>query len=67
MEGSIGIWETENPWGEAFGMDRLKSVIREHSPDSAKEIIKAITHALRSFRQTAPREDDVTLIMMKAA
>ena len=65
--GTDGIRETENPWGEAFGMDRLKSLLREHSRDRAKEIIEAITHALRSFRQTAPQEDDVTLIVMKAA
>ncbi|NLJ29357.1 MAG: SpoIIE family protein phosphatase [Deltaproteobacteria bacterium] len=63
--GTDGIWETENPQGDAFGMDRLKAVIRRHCHEPSGEIIRAITEDLAAFRQTKQQEDDITLVVAK--
>jgi sigma-B regulation protein RsbU (phosphoserine phosphatase) len=64
--GTDGIWETENPHAEKFGKFRLRQIIRQHSQFSAQEILNAITNALEAFRGTAPQNDDVTLVVVKA-
>jgi sigma-B regulation protein RsbU (phosphoserine phosphatase) len=64
--GTDGIWEQENEQGEMFGMDRLRTLIRLHSHESTKEIIRAVTEALSAFRMTRAQEDDVTVVVVKA-
>jgi sigma-B regulation protein RsbU (phosphoserine phosphatase) len=64
--GTDGIWETENPHSEKFGKFRLRQIIRQHSQFSAQEILKAIIDALAAFRDKAPQNDDVTLVVAKA-
>jgi sigma-B regulation protein RsbU (phosphoserine phosphatase) len=64
--GTDGIWETDNPRSEKFGKFRLRQIIRQHSQFSAQEIIDEITVALAAFRDTAPQNDDVTLVVAKA-
>ena len=64
--GTDGIWETENPHSEKFGKFRLRQIIRQHSQFSSQEILKAIIDALATFRDTAPQNDDVTLVVAKA-
>ena len=61
-----GIWETENKHSEKFGKFRLRQIIRQHSQFSAQEILNAILNALREFRGSAPQDDDVTLVVVKA-
>lgn len=63
--GTDGIWETENYRAEKFGKDRLRKIIRQHSKVSAQEMINAITENLAAFRETAPQNDDVTLVVVK--
>lgn len=65
--GTDGIWEAENPRGEMFGMDRLRTVIREHHRESSKEIIQALTDSLAAFRETSPQEDDITAVVVKSS
>ena len=64
--GTDGIWETENLQAEKFGKFRLRQIIRQHSQFSSQEILNAITNALEAFRGTAPQDDDVTLVVVKA-
>ena len=64
--GTDGIWETENSRSETFGKFRLRQIIRQHSQFAAQEILDAIIAALEAFRGTAPQNDDVTLIVVKA-
>ena len=64
--GTDGIWETENPHSEKFGKFRLRQIIRQHNQFSAQEILSAITEALAAFRDTAPQNDDITLVVVKA-
>ena len=63
--GTDGIWETENPQGESFGKRRLKEIIRQHKNKSSEEIVQAITDALADHRETAPQQDDVTMVVIK--
>ena len=63
--GTDGIWESENPQGERFGKKRLKEIIRQHKNKSSQEIVRAITEGLAHHRETAPQQDDVTLVVVK--
>jgi sigma-B regulation protein RsbU (phosphoserine phosphatase) len=63
--GTDGIWETENPQGESFGKKRLREIIRRHKNKSSEEVVQAITDALADHRQTAPQQDDVTMVVIK--
>ena len=63
--GTDGIWESENPQGEAFGKKRLREIIRKHMHQSSQEIVDAITEALADHRQTAPQQDDITMVVVK--
>lgn len=64
--GTDGIWETENPEGEPFGMERLHAVIREYGDRPAQEVIDAVLQSVKSFRREKPQEDDVTMVIIKA-
>jgi sigma-B regulation protein RsbU (phosphoserine phosphatase) len=63
--GTDGIWETENTEGESFGKQRLREIIRNHRDHSSQEIVQAISNALTDFRQTAPQQDDITMVVIK--
>jgi len=63
--GTDGIWESENPQGEGFGKKRLREIIRSHKHQTSKEIVHAITEALANHRQTAPQQDDITMVVIK--
>jgi sigma-B regulation protein RsbU (phosphoserine phosphatase) len=63
--GTDGIWESENPKGEGFGKKRLREIIRKHMHQSSQEIVHAITEALANHRQTAPQQDDITMVVIK--
>ena len=63
--GTDGIWESENLQGESFGKNRLKEIIRQYKDNSSEEIVQAITDALAQHRQTAPQQDDITMVVIK--
>jgi serine phosphatase RsbU (regulator of sigma subunit) len=48
-----------------FGKEPLYDIIRNNSSSSAKEILNAMTEALKSFRKGAKIEDDITLVIIK--
>jgi sigma-B regulation protein RsbU (phosphoserine phosphatase) len=63
--GTDGIWESENPQGEGFGKKRLREIIRSHKHQNSQEIVDAITAALANHRETAPQQDDITMVIIK--
>ena len=63
--GTDGIWESESPQGERFGKKRLKEIIRQHKYKSSEEIVQAIMDGLAVHRETAPQQDDVTMVVIK--
>jgi serine phosphatase RsbU (regulator of sigma subunit) len=60
-----GIMETHNQEGDMFGKDRIKEVIRRNADQDAEGIRRAMFTAVEDFRGKAPREDDVTLVVVK--
>jgi sigma-B regulation protein RsbU (phosphoserine phosphatase) len=63
--GTDGIWETTNPQGQMFGKQRLREMIRALHSRSAREIIRAVNHALEAHREGVKPSDDVTMVVVK--
>jgi len=64
--GSDGIWETRNSYGEMFGKERFKEVLRKYARRNATEMVEATLSDLDGFRGESPFEDDVTLVIIKS-
>jgi serine phosphatase RsbU (regulator of sigma subunit) len=62
---SDGIFESADPGGEEFGMDRAMEVIRRNRDATASEILSRIRDAVEEFTRGAPAADDRTIIMIK--
>lgn len=63
--GTDGIWEARNHERHMFGRDRLEEIIRKHSHGTADELRQAVVDAVEAFQAGAPREDDVTLVVIR--
>lgn len=64
---SDGLWETRNEAGEMFGKARVREIIRANAARQASQLLEAIIEAMTAFRGQHPVEDDVTLIVLRAA
>jgi phosphoserine phosphatase RsbU/P len=62
---SDGVSEAVNPKEEEFGLERLTEVVRRNVTASAAGIRDKVESALSSFTQTAPANDDITLVIVK--
>lgn len=62
---SDGVSEANNLREEEFGMERLSDVIRKNLLASASGIRDKVEAALSAFTQTAPANDDITLVIVK--
>jgi len=62
---SDGVSEANNPREEEFGMDRLKRVVSSNITASAAGMRDKVESALSAFTQTAPANDDITLVIVK--
>lgn len=62
---SDGVSEANNLLEEEFGLDRLTEVVRRNITSSAAGIRDKVESALSSFTQTAPANDDITLVIVK--
>jgi phosphoserine phosphatase RsbU/P len=62
---SDGVSEANNIREEEFGMDRLTDVVRRNLHGSAAGIRDKVESALSAFTQTAPANDDITLVIVK--
>jgi hypothetical protein len=61
---SDGVYETMSPTGEYFGLERLAAVVAYARGDSA-QIRDAILRSVEEFRDGAPQEDDVTVVVVQ--
>ncbi len=64
--GTDGIWEARNPAGEMYGKDRFRAVLRAHAKAPAADILAAAHQDVADFQAGAPRDDDITLVIVKA-
>ena len=62
---SDGVSEANNLRGDEFGMDRLTEVVRKNLRSSASGLRDKVESALSAFTQTAPANDDITLVIVK--
>ena len=62
---SDGITETMNEEEDQFGEERLIQTVCEHTDLSAAELSERILDRVRTFASTTPRQDDMTLIILK--
>lgn len=62
---SDGVSEAVNIREEEFGMDRLTEVVRRNLSASAAGLRDKVESALSAFTQTAPANDDITLVIVK--
>uniref|UniRef100_I2Q2E3 Serine phosphatase RsbU, regulator of sigma subunit n=1 Tax=Desulfovibrio sp. U5L TaxID=596152 RepID=I2Q2E3_9BACT len=64
--GTDGIWEARNPAGEMYGKERFRRVLRATALGTAEEIVAAIHQDVAGFQAGAPRDDDITVVVVKA-
>jgi serine phosphatase RsbU (regulator of sigma subunit) len=62
---SDGVSEANNIRDEEFGLERLSEVVRKNVKASAAGIRDKVESALSAFTQTAPANDDITLVIVK--
>lgn len=62
---SDGVSEANNPAGDEFGMERLTQVVSRNLQASASGMRDKVESALSAFTQTAPANDDITLVIVK--
>ncbi len=63
--GTDGLWEGCNRYGECFGKQRLKDIIRINSHNSAESILNNALQVHTDFTQGMKTEDDITLVVIK--
>ena len=63
--GTDGLWEGCNKYGEFFGKERLKDIIRKNSKNGAENILDNVLHAHTDFTKGMKTEDDITLVVIK--
>ncbi len=65
---SDGLVEVNSPQGVAFGNGRLLRILRgQTEAASAAQMLDALTHAFDDFVKPAEPDDDVTVVIVKAA
>lgn len=62
---SDGVSEANNLKEEEFGLERLTDVVRRNLNASAAGLRDKVESALSAFTQTAPANDDITLVIVK--
>ncbi|HRH42358.1 MAG TPA: SpoIIE family protein phosphatase [Pyrinomonadaceae bacterium] len=62
---SDGVSEANNLKGDEFGIDKLADVIKTNLSRSASGLRDKVESALSEFTQTAPANDDITLVIVK--
>ncbi len=65
--GTDGIWEARSSRGKMYGRERFINLIRAHAHESAQDITEAFYADHHLFRDNAPQEDDITLVVLKLA
>ncbi len=64
--GTDGIWETRNMEGEMFGAERVSDLLIRYADASSDDIAKQLISEVSIFRGEFSRDDDITLMVIKA-
>ncbi|HTY59705.1 MAG TPA: SpoIIE family protein phosphatase [Bacteroidota bacterium] len=60
-----GLTETRNPADEEYGTERLKKLVKSGKDVPPGQLIDMIVRDLSAFRETSPRQDDLTIMIIK--
>jgi sigma-B regulation protein RsbU (phosphoserine phosphatase) len=60
-----GVTETQNAEGELFGTDRLGDCVTAHRAEDPEAMVGQVIAALDRFAGAVPRDDDLTIVVMK--
>ena len=60
-----GITETHNEADELFGIDRLGEAVATHRAEDPETLIASVLAASDRFAGVRPRDDDLTIVVMK--
>jgi sigma-B regulation protein RsbU (phosphoserine phosphatase) len=61
-----GISDARNRAGERLGEQKILDVIREKRGDALERIVDAVFEMLNRYAGTAPRRDDLTLVLLRS-
>jgi len=59
-----GAYEARNAAGESYGIERIEEIVRTADASSAAAVRDAIIADLTKFREDAPQDDDVTIVVV---
>jgi len=62
-----GMTDCRDPEGEAFGLDRIKTVFSKLGSFNAQQICDHLLETLKRYQDGAKQDDDVTLVAVSAA
>jgi serine phosphatase RsbU (regulator of sigma subunit) len=62
---SDGVSEAQSPAGEFYGRRRLREVILANPKASCRQLHDAIQESVRTFTDSAPQSDDITLVVLQ--
>lgn len=60
-----GLQETHTDDGSMFGMEQALDLVRMNQHKRSRDIIEELNASASRFRQGAPQEDDITLVVIK--
>jgi sigma-B regulation protein RsbU (phosphoserine phosphatase) len=60
-----GITEARNSFGELYGEERLKAVVKSGMDQTAQQLMESIMGDIRTFLSGTPLSDDLTLFVIK--
>ncbi|MFW2368442.1 MAG: SpoIIE family protein phosphatase [Desulforhopalus sp.] len=63
--GSDGVWDAENTFGERYGKERVRLLIKKFHELPADLMVERITEEITVFQNGAPQNDDITLVIVK--
>jgi serine phosphatase RsbU (regulator of sigma subunit) len=62
-----GVVEAHDSKGREFGAPRLKRLLVQARRESAREVVRRVVDAARSWSHGAPAEDDMTAVAIRRA
>jgi len=63
---SDGVTEADNELEDMFGEERLQKLIAKHHKKSASELVAVIYDAVKEHEGSTDRDDDITIVVIKA-
>jgi sigma-B regulation protein RsbU (phosphoserine phosphatase) len=63
--GTDGVWDAENPLGERFGKERVKTIIEQFHHLTAETLVEKFSKEIALFQDGTAQDDDITLVIIK--